>query len=223
MKFEIMPFIISFKLALITTLILFAVCLPLSLFLSYRRFRGAIIIEAVTMLPMALPPTVIGFYLLALFSPRSACGGFMDELFGINLLFSFKGLVVASCVHALPFMLQPLRNGCESVSRSLLDAARTLGKSRMSTLARVILPNMQPFIATGLLMTFVHVLGEFGVVLMVGGSIPGETRVASVALYEQVDAMRPFEANVYAAILAGIGISACIALGYARRGMRVPL
>ncbi len=209
---ELLPFYVSLKLAFITTVILLVAGIPAALALVYLNFRGKMIAEIFITLPMVLPPTVLGFYLLIIFSPKYGFGRAMFELTGVELLFSFTGLVAASCIHAMPYMIQPVKDGIASLNISLIEASYTLGKSRFSTFLHVILPNIKNSVFTGILMTFVHVTGEFGVVLMIGGSIPGKTRVASIALYEKVEMMKFEEANIYAIILVIISIVMIAAL-----------
>ena len=206
-ELELAPFLVSLKLAAITTAILLAAGIPAALALVYTKFPGKIAAEILITLPMVLPPTVLGFYLLLMFSPRYGIGRALNELTGIELLFSFPGLVVASCIHSLPYMIQPLKDGLMSLDTSLIEASYTLGKSRLATLRHVIIPNIKTSVYTGILMTFVHVTGEFGVVLMIGGSIPGRTRVASIALYEKVETMNYDEANMYALVLIVISVA----------------
>ena len=198
------PFVISFKLAALTALILFCIALPLAWYLSQTKSRTKPFFEALTALPIVLPPSVLGFYLLWAFSYNSPVGHFFEETFGIKLVFSFTGLVVASCFYSLPFMVQPLQNGFESINKNMLEASYIAGKSRLQTIFFVALPNMKPAVITALIVTFAHTVGEFGVVLMVGGSIPGETKVASVAIYEMVENMDYTSAHIYSAIMVGI-------------------
>ncbi|MCH9812574.1 MAG: molybdate ABC transporter permease subunit [Epsilonproteobacteria bacterium] len=195
------PFILSFKLAAIVTAILFILSLPLSWFLSQTRSRSKPIIEAITALPIVLPPSVLGFYLLYALSLNSPIGEFVENYFGINLIFNFTGLVIASCFYSLPFMVQPLQNGFESLDKNMLEASYISGKSKLQTIFYVALPNMKPAVLTAFIVTFAHTVGEFGVVLMVGGSIPGETKVASVAIYEMVEIMDYQAAHIYSAIM----------------------
>ena len=195
------PFLLSFKLAGMTTLILFILCLPLAWYLSQTSSRSKPFIEAITSLPIVLPPSVIGFYILYALSYNSPIGVFFKEIFGIDLVFTFSGLVVASCFYSLPFMVQPLQNGFESLSKSMLEASYISGKSRFKTILKVALPNMKPALITAIIVTFAHTVGEFGVILMVGGSIPGETKVASVAIYEMVEIMDYSSAHIYSAIM----------------------
>ena len=201
MMMDLAPFWLSFKLAGLTTLILFVLALPLSWYLSQTQSRAKPVLEALTALPIVLPPSVIGFYILIVLSPNSALGGFFEDLFGVKLVFSFTGLVVASCFYSLPFMVQPLQSGFESLNKHMLEASYLAGKSTLQTLWHVALPNMKPSLITALIITFAHTVGEFGVVLMVGGSIPGETKVASVAIYEMVEVMAYGQAHIYSAIM----------------------
>jgi molybdate transport system permease protein len=195
---------ITFKLAFLTTVILFFIGLPIAYFLAYSNFRLKSIFEAVVSLPLVLPPTVLGFYLIILFSPDSFVGGFLENFLDLKLVFSFEGLVVASVIYSLPFMVHPLQSGFSSINRSIIEAAYTLGKGKIKTLLKVILPNMKPSILTGIVLTFAHTVGEFGVVLMIGGSIPGETKVASIAIYEEVESLNYHQAHKYALVLVVI-------------------
>ena len=200
-EIDLDPLFLTFRLALITTLILFIFCIPLAYWLAYSRFRFKSVTEAVVSLPLVLPPSVLGFYLLLAFSPANAFGTFIDHYLGLRLVFSFQGLVVASVIYSLPFMVHPLQAGFKSIPINLKEASYTLGKSRFQTLIKVLLPNMRASVLTGLVLTFAHTIGEFGVVLMVGGSIPGETRVASIAIFDEVQSLNYHNANVYAGIL----------------------
>ncbi len=204
---EFTPFILSFKLALITTVILFILSLPLAWYLSQTRSKIKPLIEAVTALPIVLPPSVLGFYILWALSQNSPLGAFFEETFGFQLAFSFTGLVVASCFYSLPFMVQPLQSGFESLNKNMLEASYVSGKNKVTTLLRVALPNMKPALLTAIIITFAHTVGEFGVVLMVGGSIPGETKVASVAIYEMVETMDYTSAHIYSILMLAISFS----------------
>jgi len=198
---DLEPFYLSFKLAGLTTLILFLLALPVSWWLSQTKCRLKPFVEAVTSLPIVLPPSVLGFYILFALSQNSPIGLFFEETFGIKLVFNFTGLVVASCFYSFPFMVQPLQGGFESLNKNMLEASYIAGKSRLQTLWRVALPNIKPAVITAVIVTFAHTVGEFGVVLMVGGSIPGETKVASVAIYEFVEVMDYSQAHIYSAIM----------------------
>lgn len=202
MDFE--PFVLSFKLASLTAFILFIISLPLAWYLSQTRSKFKPLIEALTALPIVLPPSVLGFYILWALSYNSPIGEFFQNYFGIKLVFSFSGLVVASCFYSLPFMVQPLQNGFESINKNMLEASYIAGKGKIQTIFRVALPNMKPALLSAIIVTFAHTVGEFGVVLMVGGSIPNETKVASVAIYEMVESMDYTSAHIYSAIMLGI-------------------
>jgi molybdate transport system permease protein len=147
---------------------------------------------------------VIGFYILVTLSHNSAIGGFFEETFGIKLLFNFTSLVIASCFYSLPFMVQPLQSGFESLNKRMLEASYICGKSKIETIIRVAIPNIKPALLTAIIVTFAHTVGEFGVVLMVGGSIPDETKVASIAIYEFVEIMDYDLAHIYSAIMVSI-------------------
>jgi len=201
------PFILSFKLAGLTTLILFIIAIPLSWWLSQTKCKCKPFVEAVSSLPIVLPPSVLGFYILFALSQNSPVGAFFEEVFGIKLVFNFTGLVIASVFYSFPFMVQPLQGGFESLNKNMLEASYIAGKSRFETLYRVGLPNIKPAVLTALIVTFAHTVGEFGVVLMVGGSIPGETKVASVAIYEFVETMDYAQAHLYSAIMLVMSFS----------------
>jgi len=222
---DLAPFWLSFRLAAITTLILFLLSLPLAWWLSQTRIRTKPLIEALTALPIVLPPSVLGFYLLWVLAPNSPVGAFFEQMFGVKLVFSFTGLVVASCFYSLPFMVQPLQSGFEALDRHMIEASYLAGKSRFQTLWRVALPNIKPSLLTALIVTFAHTVGEFGVVLMVGGSIPGETKVASVAIYEWVETMEYGTAHIYSAIMVALSFTVLLSVylfnGRQKRGVGV--
>lgn len=198
------PFILSFKLAGLTTLILFMIALPFAWWLSQTEAKSKPVLEAITALPIVLPPSVLGFYILVVLSPNSAVGGFFEDIFGVKLVFSFTGLVLASCFYSLPFMVQPLQSGFESLNKHMLEASYLAGKSKIQTIWYVALPNMKPALITALIITFAHTVGEFGVVLMVGGSIPNETKVASVAIYEMVEVLEYGKSHIYSGIMVAM-------------------
>lgn len=195
------PFILSFKLAGLTTLILFVLALPLAWWLSQTRHQAKPFFEAMTALPIVLPPSVLGFYLLVALAPHSPLGSMIESLFGIKMVFSFTGLVIASCFYSLPFMVQPLQSGFEALNKHMIEASYLAGKSSAETLWYVALPNINASLLTACIITFAHTVGEFGVVLMVGGSIPHETKVASVAIYEMVETMDYTQAHIYSAMM----------------------
>ncbi len=198
---DLTPFILSFKLAGLTTIILFILGMPLAWYLSQTKSKSKPVLEAITALPIVLPPSVLGFYILWALSINSPIGAFFEETFGIKLVFNFTGLVIASCFYSLPFMVQPLQSGLESINKNMLEASYISGKSKFQTIIKVVLPNIKPAVITAVIVTFAHTVGEFGVVLMVGGSIPGETKVASVAIYEFVEIMDYESAHVYSGIM----------------------
>ena len=200
-NFDWSPLLLTGKLALTTSLILFIIGLPLAYMLAYSKSKLKPIFEASIALPIVLPPTVIGFYFLLVFSPSYGLGKLLNDWFNVRLVFSFSGLVLASLFYSLPFMIQPIQNGFNSLPKNLKEAAYVLGKSKWETLRYVLLPNMKPAIITGTVLTFAHTIGEFGVVLMVGGSIPNKTQVASSVIYEHVEALNYESAHVYSAIL----------------------
>lgn len=195
------PLILTFQLALTTTLLLFVVSLPLAYWLAYTRVRWKPVAEALVSMPLVLPPTVLGFYLLLAFSPSNAFGQWLEAWLGLRLVFSFEGLVVASMLYSLPFMVHPIQSGFANLPSSLQEAAWLLGKSRRETLFRVLLPNIKPSLLTALVLSFAHTVGEFGLVLMIGGNIPGKTKVASIAVYDEVESLNYAAANVYSLIL----------------------
>ena len=201
MSFDLSPLILTFKLAIVTTVILVIVGIPLAYWVSFTRSKWKYLIEPLISMPLVLPPTVLGFYILLLFSPRSPLGNFLETFFHIKVVFTFLGVVIGSVLFSLPFMVNPVKAGFQSFSKSLIEASYALGKSRRQTLLRVILPNIKPALLTGIVMAFAHTVGEFGVVLMVGGSIPGETRTASIAIFGEVEALNYAGANFYSGIL----------------------
>lgn len=195
------PFYLSLKLAALTTALLLCLGIPIAYWLAFSRLRIKVVIEALVGLPLVLPPTVLGFYLLLAFSPDNGLGRFLDNYFDIRLVFTFPGLVVASVIYSLPFMVQPLQSGFRMVPVTLVEAAYTLGKSKWITLVKVLIPNIKSSLLTACVLSFAHTIGEFGVILMIGGNIPQETRVISVAIYNEVEAMNYRQANIYSSIL----------------------
>lgn len=200
-KIDLTPFFISFKLAIIVTIALFFISLPLAWYLSQSKSKIKPFLEAMTALPIVLPPSVLGFYILWTLSYNSPIGHFFQDYFNVRLVFSFYGLVVASCFYSLPFMVQPLQSGFESLNKNMLEASYICGKGKLQTLFKIAIPNIKPSLITALIVTFAHTVGEFGVVLMVGGSIPGQTKVASVAIYEFVEVMDYTNAHIYSGIM----------------------
>lgn len=197
---------LTFKLAFLTTTILLVLGMPLASWLAFSKFKFKPIAEALVSMPMVLPPSVIGYYMLVLYSPRGAFGTFLEQVFNVRLAFSFEGILIASVVFSLPFMVQPLQNGLRSLPNSYREAAYTLGKSKLDTFFKVLLPNIKPSIITAIALTFAHCIGEFGIVLMVGGNMSGETRVASIAIYDEVQMLNFSTANHYALVLFVISL-----------------
>ncbi len=192
---------VTLKLAVSTTAILIIIGLPIAYWLAYSKFRIKPFIEALVSMPMVLPPSVLGYYMLVIYSPRNYFGAWLGNVFDIRLAFTFEGVLIASVIFSLPFMVQPLQNGLRSLPNSLREASFTLGKSKTVTFFRVLIPNIKPSIITAIALTFAHSIGEFGVVLMVGGNMPGKTRVASIAIYDEVQSLNFATANRYALIL----------------------
>jgi len=201
------PLFLTFKLAFVTTIILLLASIPLAYWLAFSKNKIKPIIETLVSMPLVLPPTVLGFYLLIAFSPSNAFGKWLDEWLGLRLVFSFEGLVFASVIYSLPFMVHPIQSGFSNLSKSLLEASYMLGKSRMTTLAKVLLPNIKPSLLTGIVLAFAHTIGEFGVVLMIGGNMPGVTKVASIAIYDEVESLNYAAANSYSLILFALTFS----------------
>lgn len=195
------PIILTAKLALVTTLILLIVSVPLAYWLAFSKSRIKPVVETLVSMPLVLPPTVLGFYLLMAFSPGNSFGAWLQDWFGLRLIFSFSGLVIGSAVYSLPFMVNPIQSGLASLPTSLREASYILGKSKLKTLFSVLLPNIRPSLLTGIVLAFAHTIGEFGVVLMIGGNIPDKTKVVSIAIYDEVEALNYAHANTYSMIL----------------------
>ena len=202
MFFETM--LLTFKLAITTTIILFIIGVPIALWISTTKLKIKPIIETIVSMPLVLPPTVIGFYLLIFLGPNSAIGGFVETYFDTRLVLSYEGILIGSVISSFPFMIHPLQAGLQSLPKSLVEASYTLGKSKFQTLLHVQLPNIRSSLLTGIVLTFAHTVGEFGVVLMIGGNIPGQTRVASLAIYDEVEGLNYDVANQYALTLFAI-------------------
>ena len=192
---------LTLQLAFVVMLILLLVSIPLAYWLSRSKQRGMIIVETLVSLPIVLPPTVIGFYLLVLFSPQHPLGAFWLKLTGATLTFSFTGLVIGSVFYSLPYAVQPILNAFRSVQQEYIDAALTMGATRGETFGHVILPLSKGGVGVAAILGFAHTLGEFGVVVMLGGSIPGKTRVASIALYDEVQKLNYDTAHIFALLL----------------------
>ena len=205
--------LLSLELALCTMLILLPVGIWVGRKLAWSRFAGKSVVEALLALPLVLPPTVLGFYLLVAMGADSPIGQAYQALFGAQLTFSFTGLLIASVLFNLPFAIQPMQRAFEAIPRDVREAARCCGMSPWRVLRRIELPRAWPGIISALVLTFAHTLGEFGVVLMVGGSIPGETRTIAIAIYDRVQAFDDHVAGVMSAVLLLISLCA-IGLSY---------
>ncbi|HJW54763.1 MAG TPA: molybdate ABC transporter permease subunit [Burkholderiaceae bacterium] len=201
MNLDWQPLLLTFRLAALTTAILLLVGVPLAYWMAYTRIRFKPVVETLVSMPLVLPPSVLGFYLLLAFSPQHAFGQWLEQWLHLKLVFSFAGLLVGSVIFSLPFMVHPVQAGFENLPVSLIEASRTLGKSDATTLLRVLLPNMKSALLSGTVLSFAHTIGEFGVVLMIGGNIPGVTKVASIAIYDEVESLNYAAANFHAAVL----------------------
>lgn len=212
MNYDWQPLLLTFRLAAITTLILLFIGIPLAYWIAHTRTRWKPVIETLVSMPLVLPPSVLGFYLLLAFSPQHAFGQWLEQWLHIKLVFSFAGLVVGSVIFSLPFMVHPIQSGLQNLPPSLLEASRTLGKPDIVTLFRVLLPNIKPALLSGAVLSFAHTIGEFGVILMIGGNIPGVTKVASIAIYDEVESLNYAAANFYAAVLFAVSFAILLAV-----------
>jgi len=203
---------VTLKLATLTALILLITGLPLAYWLSFSRWRWKFLIESVVALPLVLPPTVLGFYILVAIGPHSPLGRFYTSLVGHPLPFTFEGLLFASILYSLPFAVQPFATAFEQIDRRLLEASWTLGASRLKTFFKLMVPLAKAGIVTGFVLSFAHTLGEFGVVLMVGGNIEGETRTVSIDIYDEVQALNYAGAAKTALFLLAISYSVLLAV-----------
>lgn len=210
------PIILSLQLATITTLLLFVICLPLVYGMHRFKSKWVSVLETLTTLPLILPPSVLGFYLLLFFNPNSGIAAWLKATLGIELLFSFSGLVVASLIYSLPFMITPLLTGIRSLPVVYREAAATLGLSSFTIFRKIELPNIIAPIISALTLSFAHTIGEFGVVLMIGGSIPNQTEMASIALFNEVEALNYNTAHQYAAVLLAISFSVLLTVNLLR-------
>jgi len=218
------PIWLTLRLAGITTALLLVFGLPLAYWLSRGKSLIKIIIEAIITMPLVLPPSVLGFYLLVAFSPQHGLGKWLADHFDVQFVFSFKGLVLASVIYSMPFMIGPIKSALQGLPLSLSQASYTLGKSELETFRKVLLPNIRASLLTAIILTFAHTLGEFGVVLMIGGNIPGTTRVASIAIYDAVESMDYASANNYSLVLFAFTFVIVMAVFiFNRRSAKSPL
>ena len=195
------PLITSFYLAASTTAILLFICLPVFYLLMNTGNKIRTLLDSIALLPLVLPPTVLGFYILVILSPNFFVGKFLKDNFNIALVFNFGGILFASCIASFPFMFQQIKTGMDNFNWQLIESSYILGKSRFQTFVHVIIPNIKSSIVAGAVTSFAHTLGLFGVILMIGGNIPGSTKVVSIAIYEKVEELNFKSANEYSVIL----------------------
>jgi molybdate transport system permease protein len=219
---DVQAVVVSLKLAAVTTLLLLVLCTPLAWWLARTRSLLRAPVEAITALPLVLPPTVLGFYLLVLLGPRGPVGSVWESLGGDRLVFSFTGLVIGSMLYSMPFVVQPLQNAFMAMGERPLEVAATLRASPLDRFLSVALPQARPGFFTAAVLAFAHTLGEFGVVLMVGGNIPGRTQVVSIALYNHVEALEYDAAHVLAAGLLIFSFAALLAIYAMSRRFEAP-
>ena len=211
-------FVLTARLASLTSLILMLLGVPIALWVAFSRRKWKFLAEAVVAMPLVLPPTVLGFYLLVAFGSGTALGRWYQHMTGGTLAFTFSGLVIASVLYSLPFAVHPMVSGFRAVDQKLIAAASTLGAGKVKIYAQIVLPLAWPSLVTGLVLSFAHTVGEFGVVLMVGGNIPGATRTLSIDIYDQVQAMNYGSANQTALVLMVFSyVLLCLVYGLNRR------
>jgi molybdate transport system permease protein len=218
-QLELGPLWLSIQLASMTVLVLLSLATPLAWWLAFTRARARVVVETIVALPLVLPPTVLGFYLLILMGPASTIGGLWVRLTDTTLTFSFAGLVVASVIYSLPFAVQPLQGAFEAVGKAPLEAAATLGASPLQSFWRIASPLAVRGYVSAIVLSFAHTLGEFGVVLMVGGSIPGSTKVVSIAVYEHVETLNYEQAHLLSAVLLVFSFAVLLAVYVLNRSM----
>ncbi|NOX26320.1 MAG: molybdate ABC transporter permease subunit [Deltaproteobacteria bacterium] len=214
---DLTPLILSAKLALVSTILLLLISLPVAYILVYKKIRGKFFIESLVGLPLVVPPTVLGFYLLILMGPKGFLGHGWSALTGSSLAFTFAGLVGASMVQGLPFAVHPIKAAFEKLDVRLLEMSYVLGLTPWQAFFKVIIPNTINGLIAAAILTFAHTMGEFGIILMVGGSIPGKTKVASIAVYEYVENLQYHEAAVMSLIMVAISYVILLAVNYLGR------
>ncbi len=208
------PLILSAKLALVSTVLLLLIALPTAYLLVFKNFRGKFFIESLIGLPLVVPPTVLGFYLLIIMGPRGFLGQGWTALTGWPLAFTFAGLVGASLVQGFPFAVQPIKAAFEKLDHRLLEMAYVLGLTPLQAFFKVVIPNTINGLVAAAILAFAHTMGEFGIILMVGGSIPGKTKVASIAVYEYVENLQYHEAAVMSLIMIGVSYAILLVVNY---------
>jgi molybdate transport system permease protein len=222
MSIDWQPFLLTIQLALVVSAILLILGLPLAYWIAFSRWRWKFLVEALVALPIVLPPTVLGFYVLVALGSHSPLGRWWQSLTGHTFAFTFTGLVIGSILYSLPFAVQPFAASFSSVDRKLLAASAILGASSLRTFFRVVVPLSVPGLVTGVALAFAHTMGEFGVVLMVGGNIPGVTRTVSIAIYDQVQASNYAAANAMAMLLLGLSFGVlAVVYGLNRRAWTI--
>lgn len=212
---------ITFRLAAISTVLLIVLATPLAWWLAQTRSRGRTVVEALVAMPLVLPPTVIGFYLLLLLGPQGAIGGFLERIGVGHLAFSFAGLVIGSMIYSLPFVVQPLQNAFQATGHRVLEAAATLRAGPLDRFLSVSLPLARRGFLTAAVLSFAHTLGEFGVIIMLGGNIPGSTQVASIAIYNHVEAMDYAAAHGLALVLVVLAFGLLLSVYAINRRFKV--
>jgi molybdate transport system permease protein len=214
---DLQALVLTARLALWTTVILIVIAIPLAAWLSFTRKRWPVVIESIVALPLVLPPTVLGYYLLVAMGNQSPIGRWWESMTGSTLAFTFNGLLIASILYSLPFAVQPMMTAFSGVDRKLIEASSVLGKAWPHTIAKVVLPLSTAGLATAAVLTFAHTVGEFGVVLMVGGNIPGETRTLSIDVYDSVQAF-DYQAAGFTSVVLLIFSFIVLTVTYALRG-----
>lgn len=220
--FDWSPVLLTFRLAAVSTLVLLAIGTPLAWWLARTPSRWRALVEALTALPLVLPPTVLGFYLLVLLGPRGAIGGVWEGAGGDRLVFSFPGLVIGSVIFSMPFVVQPLHNAFRAVGKRPLEAAATLRASALDRFLTVAVPMARPGFLTAATLGFAHTVGEFGVVLMIGGSVPDRTRVLSIAIYDHVERLEYGQAHLLAAGMLAFSFLVLLIVHVLNRTFEVP-
>ena len=198
---DLIALFVTLKLASISTIVLLLIGTPIAWWLSHSHWRYKYFVEAIIALPLILPPTVLGFYLLVSLGPNGPIGGLLSALSGESLAFTFTGLVIGSVVYSMPFVIQPLQNAFSAIGQRPLEVAATLGASPIDRFFSIAIPMARPGFITASVLGFAHTLGEFGVVLMIGGNIPGSTQVVSISIYDHVEALEYGQAHVLSASL----------------------
>lgn len=205
------PFLVTGKLAIFTTIILLVLAIPISHFLAFSKWKGKVILESILLLPIILPPTVLGFYYLSFLGPETGIGSFFEKYLGFSFAFSFEGILFGSIIYCLPFMVSPITSGLREIPKNMVESVQILGKSKRNALWKVYLPTIKSSVWSGIILTFAHTIGEFGLVLMIGGKME-QTNVASVAIYDEMNALNYQVAHNYALILLLVSFTLILVL-----------